>query len=88
MELSRSNVPAYSMQDILDHASPTEGKIQQLAFDTYETAWMLGLSPKSIRRLNKSGKLRDCDALPGKKLYPLSEIQRFLSTFKGETLNG
>jgi hypothetical protein len=70
------------MQDILDTGNSFEGLISRQAFDTFETAKILGLSPKSVRRLNKSGKLRDCDGLPGKKLYPLSEIKRFLATFK------
>ena len=50
----------------------------RLAFTVSETAAMLGLSPKSIRRLLDLGLLRASKALRH-KVIPKSEIHRFLN---------
>lgn len=52
--------------------------LPRLAYSMQETADMLGLSYITVYRLHKRGLLRSSSALRH-KLFPLSEIQRFLA---------
>ena len=51
--------------------------LPKLAFSTVETAEIIGVSAMTIHRLTKRGLLRASNALRH-KVYPLSEIERFL----------
>jgi excisionase family DNA binding protein len=51
----------------------------RLAFTAQETADLLGVSPETVYRLIKRGKLRSSNALRH-KLIPRTEIERFLKS--------
>jgi excisionase family DNA binding protein len=51
--------------------------LRRLAYSMRETAEILGISYQTVYRLNKRGLVRSSTALRH-KLFPLSEIERFL----------
>ena len=53
---------------------PDPGK---LAYTTKEVCQVLGISPRSIKRLEQRGLIRSSNALRT-KLYPRMEVERFL----------
>lgn len=53
------------------------GLAAKLSYTSAEAAEALGISVRSLRRLEIRGLIR-CSKALGKKLYPLTEIQRFL----------
>jgi hypothetical protein len=53
--------------------------LQRMAYTMAETAELLGLSYNSVYRLNKRGLLNSSSALRH-KLFPRSEIERFLQS--------
>jgi hypothetical protein len=52
-------------------------ELGKLAYDTNETAHVLGVDPRSVRRLKDRGLLRPSMALR-KPLFSIDEIRRFL----------
>lgn len=68
----------------MSHLVPLEKQsdapaLTRLAFTTKETAHILGLSYPTIIRLNQRGLLKSSTALRH-KLFPKTEIERFLKT--------
>jgi excisionase family DNA binding protein len=68
----------------MSDAAPIEIKsdtpaLPRLAYSMAETAELLGLSYQTVYRLNKRGLLNSSSALRH-KLFPLSEIERFLQS--------
>ena len=55
----------------------SSGSLPKLSYTSAEAAEALGISVRSLRRLEIRGLIR-CSKALGKKLYPLTEIQRFL----------
>ena len=53
------------------------GSVHPIALNSRQAAEALGISARSLRRLEIRGLIR-CSKALGKKLYPLTEIQRFL----------
>ena len=65
----------------------TEGaRRSRLAYTRTEVAEMLGVHPVTIDRLTKRGLLKPSRALR-RPLYPVGEIERFLSETRGEVAN-
>ena len=53
--------------------------LPKLAYSMRETASIIGVNYQTVYRLHKRGLLRSAGALRT-KLFPLAEIQRFLTT--------
>ena len=60
-------------------APPVDQPLPRLAYTLHETAKILGISYISVYRLVGRGLLKCSTALPGRKLIPLKEIEKFLS---------
>ena len=57
--------------------------LPRLAFTMRETAAVIGVNYQTVYRLNKRGLLRSSGGLRT-KLFPISEIERFLSATAGK----
>jgi len=53
--------------------------LERLAYSMRETAALLGVDYQTVYRLHKRGLIRSSSALRT-KLFPMTEIQRFLSS--------
>jgi hypothetical protein len=62
---------------VIAHLSPYMGTTQKLAYNTAEAAKALGVSIRSLKRLEQRGLLRPSAALR-RKLYSHQELNRFL----------
>lgn len=82
VELIASVVAQRIHKPTLNHSSQlltkTSDGFERLAFSINETASILGVAPKTVRRLIQRGLLRSSNSLRH-KLIPKQEIQRFLA---------
>lgn len=82
VELIASVVAQRIHKPNLNYSSPlltkTSDGFERLAFSINETASILGVAPKTVRRLIQRGLLRSSNSLRH-KLIPKQEIQRFLA---------
>ena len=56
---------------------PSEPIVERLTVDTSEAAKMIGVSPKTIFNLTRSGKLQ-CKRIGRRVLYAIDELRRFV----------
>jgi hypothetical protein len=80
------NMPTRKQSDaqtLPSSANPTN-TLPRMAFTMRETAALLGVNYQTVYRLNKRGLLRSSSALRT-KLFPATEIQRFLTATLGQS---
>ena len=80
-KMSRLGLPRPDFKN--QAAAPVLSALPRLAYSMRETASILGVNYQTVYRLNKRGLLKSSGALRT-KLFPVTEIERFLSATSGK----